>query len=53
MENLIYHFFKYSEVYMFIAALGITVTLYACLFYEFKKYPNLVLEIKNDTDEKE
>ncbi len=53
MENLLLHFYKYCEVYMFGAAFGIAATLFACFFYELKKYPNLVLEIKNETDQKE
>lgn len=51
MTNLIYHFYKYGEVYMFGAAFCITSIMYGLLFYELKKHPNLVLEIRNDDEE--
>lgn len=50
MEKLLLHFFRYCEVYMFLSSIGISFLLYVLFFYELKKYPNLVFEIKNEEE---
>lgn len=53
MEKLLFHFFRYCEVYMFGSAIMISLFLFLLLFYELKKYPHLTLEIHNEEEPKD
>ncbi len=53
MEKLVWHIFKYCEVYMLGSAFAIAAVLLGLLFYELKKHPHLVLELKDEEPTKE